>query len=772
MSTASLYDVIEKIEKVQPGKYIYVGLFKKASRQHILAVCSKHGRFTSTPSHMYNGSGCKACGVEKSAEGRADTFDEAVAKSRLIHGDKYEYIGLETFADRRAIRFSCPTHGETVKTLNAHINRKQGCPDCGALEGVAKRTAGHPNYVQKPKKQESSRTLAELEPKFRLVHGDLYNYLSLTYLGRTTSVTYTCKEHGEHTQNIYSHLKGQGCPACGVARRKASRTDSFETVVGKAQAVHGDRYEYVSMERVGPRSMVKAICKEHGEFTILSSLLLLGKGCQTCGFSDRSEKLRTPLVTYEAKAREVHGDKYTYKSQDWVDYVGYITYDCAVHGEHRQSMSNHLNGAGCPECAYLVIGDKVRYNLEEFIPLARRVHGDKYQYEAITMVGPDSAIEFICEKHGKVVASTYVHLNGAKCKRCANEERGFNSRDTLESFIPKAEKLHGNKYLYLSLDFSPSASRVNYLCPTHGLINQSSAGHISENGCPRCTNRVSRQNNELADFLTSLGLEIKLEHRFPNSRKFIDLTIPSHNLAIEYNGNYWHSSEYLTTDYHKEKTKLANDNGYEMLHIWSHEWRDSREKLEAIIRQATGKTLSTVSAELTEVYTPTKQEAESFMSANHLQGATSSGTYIALKNQDELVAVMCFNHNPSTNQAELTRYSTNTSVAGGFTKLLNHYLKENPQIQSVVSYSDNRVFTDSVYEAAGFAKMHTTKPDYQYLERGDLPPKHKANYQKSKLIKRFGEEACRGKTERQITEENNIYRIYDCGLTKWLYTRV
>jgi len=99
--------------------------------------------------------------------------------------------------------------------------------------------------------------------------------------------------------------------------------------------------------------------------------------------------------------------------------------------------------------------------------------------------------------------------------------------------------------------------------------------------------------------------------------------------------------------------------------------------------------------------------------------------------------------------------------------LLKYWLKANPSVEQVTSYSDVRLYSGKTYKLAGFEEAYTTKPNYRYLENeGGL--RHKSNYQKSKLVQRFGLEACIGKTERQITEEQGLYRVYDCGLTKWV----
>lgn len=59
--------------------------------------------------------------------------------------------------------------------------------------------------------------------------------------------------------------------------------------------------------------------------------------------------------------------------------------------------------------------------------------------------------------------------------------------------------------------------------------------------------------------------------------------------------------------------------------------------------------------------------------------------------------------------------------------------------------------------------------DYKYREYGNKDTLfHKSRYQKSHLRSRFGEAACLGKTEKEITEEQGIFRVYDCGKTRWL----
>jgi len=46
------------------------------------------------------------------------------------------------------------------------------------------------------------------------VHGDKYDYSSITYTHNKNKIDITCKKHGVFTQQARLHLKGQGCRKC------------------------------------------------------------------------------------------------------------------------------------------------------------------------------------------------------------------------------------------------------------------------------------------------------------------------------------------------------------------------------------------------------------------------------------------------------------------------------------------------------------------------------------------------------------------------------
>jgi hypothetical protein len=106
--------------------------------------------------------------------------------------------------------------------------------------------------------------------------------------------------------------------------------------------------------------------------------------------------------------------------------------------------------------------------------------------------------------------------------------------------------------------------------------------------CPKCFPKIggnSKKEKEIVEYIKSLKIQI-----IENSRKIIppyevDIYLPEHQLAIEYNGLYYHSIEKIQDKYyHQNKVKLAQENNIRLLHIWEHEWEDDKILIQNIIQ--------------------------------------------------------------------------------------------------------------------------------------------------------------------------------------------
>lgn len=286
------------------------------------------------------------------------------------------------------------------------------------------------------------------------------------------------------------------------------------------------------------------------------------------------------------------------------------------------------------------------------------------------------------------------------------------------------------------------------------------------------TKYQSSFEQEICNFLRSLGVENILTNSRKIISKEIDIYLPDYKLAIEYNGEYWHHIDIPHIDklYHYNKFIECEKNGITLFTIFGESWRRNKEQWKAKIQHKLNLAEKRIYARNCQIVSLTTTESNSFLNSNHIQGGCVSQYRYGLTHNDELVAVMTFSK-PRTgigkkreNAYELVRYSTSCSVVGGASKLLNYFSKtHNPK--NVISYSDNRYSAGELYKKLGFSYDNETKCGYFYYDPVNKKTYHRFNFTKHKLIQQ-GFDA--NKTEREIMRELGYLRIYDCGSRTWI----
>ena len=132
---------------------------------------------------------------------------------------------------------------------------------------------------------------------------------------------------------------------------------------------------------------------------------------------------------------------------------------------------------------------------------------------------------------------------------------------------------------------------------------------------------------------------------------------------------------------------------------------------------------------------------------------------------------MTFKHcNKKNNKWELTRYATdfNYRLPGVATKLFNFFIKHN-KVDEVKSFLDKCWLhkENNLYIKLGFVKKCETKPDYSYILKNTIKRKHKFNFRKQKLSKKYNLPLTM--TETEMCEKIGAYKIYNCGLIKYIW---
>jgi|TARA_R110000787_G_scaffold336_9_gene1314 hypothetical protein len=285
-------------------------------------------------------------------------------------------------------------------------------------------------------------------------------------------------------------------------------------------------------------------------------------------------------------------------------------------------------------------------------------------------------------------------------------------------------------------------------------------------GCPNC--RVSKPEMEVFEFINE-------ESKVSNTRKIIpplelDIYIPNHSLAIEFNGIYWHSElSGKDKQYHLNKTKVCESKNIQLLHIFESEWKFKEDIWKSIINTKLGNNIRIYGrkCKIKEIDTSIKNE---FLDYNHLQGQDKASIKLGLFHEEELVSVMtfCKSRFDKGYQWELSRFASklNTSIIGGASKLLKYFTR-NYKPESLISYANRRHSNGNLYKQLGFSFLRDSPPNYFYFKGSDCwDLKSRQQFQKHKLEDKL-EEFDRNLSEWENMKINGYDRIWDCGNSVW-----
>ena len=260
----------------------------------------------------------------------------------------------------------------------------------------------------------------------------------------------------------------------------------------------------------------------------------------------------------------------------------------------------------------------------------------------------------------------------------------------------------------------------------------------------------------------------------------LDVYLPSKNVAIEFDGLYWHGEIGGKKDirYHLIKTEKCKEKNIKLIHIFEDEWLFKKDIIKEKLKHILGKcnNLQKVYARNCVVKTISTKDKNDFLEKTHIQGKCNSSIKLGLYFDDSLMCVMTLNNlrialggdNTKTGEYELVRYATSKHVIGGCGKLLAYFVKNyNPT--KIISYADRRYSNiNNMYEKIGFKLESITNPNYWYFKPGYILKYHRFNFRKSELSKKlpiFDSNL----TEWQNMQLNGYDRIWDCGQFKYEY---
>lgn len=357
-----------------------------------------------------------------------------------------------------------------------------------------------------------------------------------------------------------------------------------EIFIERAKAKHSiDRYDYSESEYKGPYIKVKIRCNKCGHiFEQLPYNHLAGRGCPEC----RRIKITYTTEIFIEKALKVHSLLYDYSMVNYKNSKTKVKIKCNKCGYiFEQQPDVHLMGQGCPVCA-----GTMKLTREEVIKRFRAVHGNKYDYSKINYINTQENIEIFCLRHNKTFwQKVHKHILGQGCPDCFKEDQFMGK----EEFIRRAREIHGDKYDYSSVIYQHSAVKIKIRCrECDHIFEQIPHSHLQGHGCPKCSILLKKSKGEIE--LTEYIKSIYFEEIMENTRDFLggkelDIYLPDIQLAIEYNGNYWHALyEENDPGYHENKRKTCKEVNIKLIEIWENDWKKNKDQIKESLKKQIG----------------------------------------------------------------------------------------------------------------------------------------------------------------------------------------
>lgn len=267
------------------------------------------------------------------------TTADFVAKSLIVHGDRYDYSKVNYIDSKTKVTIVCKEHGKFTQTPANHM-QGMGCLKCGL------KNAG------KYHKKDTDSFIAEAIDR----HGTVYDYRNTVYKGARDKLTVICPKHGEFEQTAHVHLRsdpGSACLKCSYEKRAELSRMKVNEFISRAQRLHKDNYDYslVAIDFIDASEKVTIVCLIHGKFNQSPINHLLGHGCPKCSRDRIAKVLTKSTEKFIEDCRVLHGEKYDYSLVDYKGAFEPVKIVCPIDGIFEQQPTTHLSGTGCPKCS-------------------------------------------------------------------------------------------------------------------------------------------------------------------------------------------------------------------------------------------------------------------------------------------------------------------------------------------------------------------------------------------------------------------------------------
>ena len=224
----------------------------------------------------------------------------------------------------------------------------------------------------------------------------------------------------------------------------------------------------------------------------------------------------------------------------------------------------------------------------------------------------------------------------------------------------------------------------------------------------------------------------------------LDLWYPEKRVAIEYNGEYWHSTALKKPGKHIAKATICEDSGIHLINIFERFWKNKDMKakiLNILNNELAPEKLREVKGVIREVES---EEAQEFIRKNNVEKVISADWHIGTFSEEgTLLNMLSLKDGGYT--ADIRRFTTKIGYREDYKDLIE-YLKKDKNIYFINVTCDRSYYDGSLFIPLGFKIIGKVKPENEYV---------------------WGDKVISRTTYRKNPEKyKKYYKVYDCGRVK------
>lgn len=280
-------------------------------------------------------------------------------------------------------------------------------------------------------------------------------------------------------------------------------------------------------------------------------------------------------------------------------------------------------------------------------------------------------------------------------------------------------------------------------------------GHDPRYWCPTCNkSSVSQPEKELASWIGN-HFNISYNNRQLIAPLELDIFIPNKNIAIEFDGLYFHSSK--PSRYHLEKTLRCEEKEIKLIHVFEDEWYFKKCQIKSLLKDIIGFGKTKLDDEKCVVKPIDRKTAESFLNKYSLNGFKPAKHFLGIFYKERLIFVGSF-ATPKANKNYNWEFNNFASM---FNFTVNNVLEKciaffKANYSDSIIYYNNRRFP--LFINGNIIKK--TKPSFYYVK--GRYRFNRLDFTKDKQATLF-ENFDINLSEQQNMFNNGYNIIYDCG---------